>query len=301
MLNDFFVTKIGMTQAWTKAGKRLAITRCAINPNIVVSSRKLDVVDNQALTRQLKPVTIFEIGYGKKKLKNMSKPLRSKLEKGGFSLGVANLKGVRFEGAVDSAESGANEAPKVGESIAVSQVLSVGDVVQVQGITKGRGFAGGVKRYGFKGGPRTHGQSDRERAVGSIGAGTTPGRVFKGKRMPGHYGTDTKTVLGLVVVYIDEENGELWLSGPVPGALNSQVRVRKTGKSKEVVLDTTASGIKATVQPQEKKVEVAEADSKQTSVAEEVSSDDAEESEAESAENQSAKEPEEESQNQDSK
>lgn len=250
MLNDFFVTKIGMTQAWTKDGKRLAITRCAINPNIVVDARTTDVIDKESLIRQTKPVTILEIGYGRKKLKNMSKPLRSKLEKGGFSFGVTNLKGVRT--------GDETSTPKVGESINVDQVLVVGDVVQVQGVSKGRGFAGGVKRYGFKGGSRTHGQSDRERAVGSIGAGTTPGRVYKGKRMPGQYGNDTKTVSGLVVVYIDTESGELWLSGPVPGSMNSPIRIRKTGGARSIFLDAVASGIKVKSDLETEKVEKAE-------------------------------------------
>jgi len=250
MLNDFFVTKIGMTQAWTKDGKRLAITRCAVNSNIVVDTRALDVIDRESLVRQTKPVTILEIGYGRKKLKNISKPLRSKLEKGGFSFGVTNLKGVRAEDETSM--------PKVGESINVDQVLAVGDVVQVQGISKGRGFSGGVKRYGFKGGPRTHGQSDRERAIGSIGAGTTPGRVYKGKRMPGKYGNDTKTVTGLVVVHIDTEGGELWLSGPVPGSMNSSVRIRKTGEAKSVFLDAAASGIKVKPDLEADKVEKTE-------------------------------------------
>lgn len=243
MLNDFFVTKIGMTQAWTKDGKRLAITRCAVQPNLVVNTNSLEVLDNKSMTRQTKPVTIFEIGYGRKKLKNMSKPLRSKLEKGGFSLGAKNLRGVRVDGDASDIQ--------VGQSINVDQVLSVGDVVQVQGLSKGRGFAGGVKRYGFKGGPRTHGQSDRERAVGSIGAGTTPGRVLKGKRMPGGYGNDNITVTGLVVVHIDTDSGELWLSGPVPGSMKSSVRIRKTGESKSVLLDNDASGIKVKPTPEE--------------------------------------------------
>ena len=236
MLNDFFVTKIGMTQAWTKEGKRLAITRCALNPNIVVDSKSEEVLDSNAQKRQTKQTTILEIGHGRKKLKNMSKPLRSRLEKGGFSFGVAHIDGIRV---ADAAET----VPQTGDTITVDQVLSVGDVVKVQGVSKGRGFAGAVKRHGFAGGPRTHGQSDRERAVGSIGAGTTPGRVWPGKKMPGNYGTDCKSVQGLVIVHIDSDAGELWLSGPVPGHFKSEVKITRTGKNKPVHLDPTASGI----------------------------------------------------------
>lgn len=90
--------------------------------------------------------------------------------------------------------------------------------VNISGKTIGRGFAGGVKRYGFKGGPKTHGQSDRHRAVGSVGAGTDPGRVFKGKRLPGHYGNEVKTLLGVTVVAVDKENKQILVSGSVPGS-----------------------------------------------------------------------------------
>lgn len=237
MLNDFFVTKIGMTQAWTKQGKRLAITRLAVEPNMVVGTSTVDVIDANSQNRQLKQATIVEIGYGRKKLKNMTKPLRSKLEKGGFSLGAAKISGVRLP---ETAE----QAPEVGSTITVDQVLAVGDIVRVQGISKGRGFSGAVKRHGFAGGPRTHGQSDRERAVGSIGAGTTPGRVWPGKKMPGNFGNDTKTITGLVVVHIDQNSGEIWISGPVPGSINSQVKISKTGKVSAIELDSDASGIK---------------------------------------------------------
>jgi len=90
--------------------------------------------------------------------------------------------------------------------------------VNISGKTIGRGFAVGVKRYGFKGGPKTHGQSDRHRAVGSVGAGTDPGRVFKGKRLPGHYGNEVKTLLGVTVVAVDKENKQILVSGSVPGS-----------------------------------------------------------------------------------
>lgn len=218
MVNSIFATKIGMMQAWTKQGKRLAVTRCQVAPNLVLSHTK----NNQPEDR-----TLIEVGYGKKKIKNMSKPLRTQLEKGGFSVGVRTITGVSVS---------PDAAPAVGTTFAAQDVLTVGDVVMVQGTSKGHGFAGAVKRHGFAGGPKTHGQSDRERAVGSIGAGTTPGRVFKGKRMPGHYGVETVTVRNLVVLRINPETQEVWLSGPVPGSLTSTVKISKTGKTKAVEL-----------------------------------------------------------------
>ncbi|MDQ5951090.1 MAG: ribosomal protein [Patescibacteria group bacterium] len=234
MLTDFFATKLGMTQAWTKSGKRLAITRCKASDLPVVSVSTVKVIDTQDQNKPQVETQIAELGIGKKKLSSMKKPLREKLTKGGFSFGVAQLKGIRV------AES---DSITAGSSLSVDQVLQIGDVVQVQGTSKGRGFAGAIKRHGFHGGPATHGQSDRARAVGSIGPGTTPGRVFVGKKMPGHYGVDIKTVSGLVVVHIDQETKEVWLSGPVPGVVFSQVKIRKTGENKVIELDRKASGI----------------------------------------------------------
>lgn len=224
MLNQVFATKLKMSQGWTTAGKRVAITRCIVNDNLVVAEHNLPTSESK----------IFEIGYGKKKLKNVTKPLRTKLEKSGFSNGISTLHGVHNTG----------DDVKVGDKILLNQVLEVGDVVKVQGISKGRGFAGAMKRHNFHGGPKTHGQSDRARAVGSIGAGTTPGHVWKGKKMPGHYGNATATVMNLVVLHIEEN--EVWLSGPVPGAINSAVKITKLGEKNNVVLDKKASGIKET-------------------------------------------------------
>ncbi len=243
MLTDFYATKNGMTQAWTADGKRLAVTRLKTPDNIVSAVLSPD---------------ILEVGYGQKKEKNVTKPLSTRFKKSGFSFMPAKLGGARW-----TTQEG-EEQPKAGTTIAVASVLSVGDVVEVRGITKGRGFAGAVKRYGFHGGPKTHGQSDRTRAVGSIGAGTSPGRVWKGKRMPGHYGVETKTIGGLVILHIDEEAKEIWVSGPVPGHLNSFVLVRKTGREQVVKLNSKASGISEKT--------VAEKQTEQNSTSEEPSS-----------------------------
>ncbi|MEK7498042.1 MAG: 50S ribosomal protein L3, partial [Patescibacteria group bacterium] len=99
--------------------------------------------------------------------------------------------------------------------------------------SKGKGFAGGVKRWGFSGGPATHGQSDRLRAPGSIGQGTTPGRVLKGKHMAGRMGQDTKTIKNLRVLKIDAEKGEILVLGPVPGRIGGVVSIRRTSEKKE--------------------------------------------------------------------
>ncbi len=240
MLNTIIATKMGMTQAWSKTGKRLAVTKCKVGANMVVGQQAAHAVEKTPQGKTLKAVTIFEIGYGKKKIANTPKPLRSRLEKSGFSVGVRTVGGLRqFEGE--------DFGLKVGDTLTIDKVLSVGDVVAVQGETKGRGFAGAVKRYGFAGGPKTHGQSDRQRAVGSIGNRTTPGRVWKDKRMPGHMGNETQSVSGLVVLYIDLASSEVWLSGPVPGFNSSSVKITKTGEKRDIELDLNLMGLQPKV------------------------------------------------------
>lgn len=239
MVTDFYATKLGMTQAWTTSGKRLAITRCKAEDLPIISSTPVSVTPSSSNPQNKQDETILEVGLGKRKLDNMKKPLKTKVSKSGFSFGVKKIKGIRLgEVADDQADN-----YKPGTTIKLDQVLSVGDVVQVQGISKGRGFAGGIKRHGFNGGPKTHGQSDRERAVGSIGSGTYPGKVWKGKKMPGHYGAETKTVKNLVVVHIDQANNEVWLSGPVPGHTASHLKISKLNQSKHLDLDKAASQI----------------------------------------------------------
>ena len=123
---------------------------------------------------------------------------------------------------------------KIGELIKASDVVRPGDLVKVTGVSKGKGFAGGVKRWGFAGGPKTHGQSDRLRAPGSIGQGTTPGRVYKGKKMAGRMGGEQVSVKNLTVLKV-EENGDIWLSGPVPGFQSGLLQITKIGEDKKFV------------------------------------------------------------------
>lgn len=116
---------------------------------------------------------------------------------------------------------------KVGDEINWSDVVKLGDKVNVTGISKGKGFAGVVKRYGFAGGPRTHGQSDRERAPGSIGSTTTPGRVLRGKHMAGNMGNSTVTTPKLKVVAVDTELKTIFVDGAVPGAKQGLIKLTK--------------------------------------------------------------------------
>jgi len=111
-----------------------------------------------------------------------------------------------------------------------ADVFEVGEPIKVIGTSKGKGFAGVVRRWNFAGGPKTHGQSDRHRSPGSIGAGSSPGRVWPGTRMGGHYGVDTITVQGLRVVAADVEKNVVLVRGSIPGAKNGIVRIEKQGK-----------------------------------------------------------------------
>lgn len=117
-----------------------------------------------------------------------------------------------------------------GQKEKLSEVFQEGDRLQVTGISKGKGFAGVVKRHHFAGGPRTHGQSDRERAPGSSGSTTTPGRVYKGKRMAGRMGGEKKTVKNLLVAKVEAEKNILYVKGAVPGRTRGLVEVKKISK-----------------------------------------------------------------------
>lgn len=165
-----------------------------------------------------------QIGFGEKKIKNVTKPMQGHLR------GVTKdkkaprfLREVRLEKEPEF---------KVGDEIKISDIFSEGDIVTITGISKGKGFAGTVKRWGFAGGPRTHGQSDRPRSPGSIGQGTTPGRVHKGKKMAGRMGGETVTIKNVKIIAVDPEKNEMAVLGPVPGAPKGLVVIRRTSKGK---------------------------------------------------------------------
>jgi len=120
----------------------------------------------------------------------------------------------------------------VGQTLTAAEVFAVGDRVDIQGVGKGKGFQGVVKRHHFAGGPKTHGQSDRHRAPGSIGAGSSPGRVFRGTRMAGRMGGKPASTLNLEVVRVQAERGLIFVNGSVPGATTGLVRIRQTKRKK---------------------------------------------------------------------
>lgn len=162
----------------------------------------------------------IKLGFGN--TKNIKKPQMGVLKKAGIEAPLRFLREIRLDKALEVLQKdrkgvklGENEF-YTGDLMRSDLIFKKGDLLTVSGTSKGKGFAGVVKRHHFKGGPRTHGQSDRERAPGSIGQTTTPGRVYKGKRMAGRMGSDTVSVKNLKV--IDVKDGEIVVKGLVPGA-----------------------------------------------------------------------------------
>ena len=203
-MNTLIAEKKGMTQLYDKEGHVSPVTVLEIGENYIVGMKQKEKDGYDA----------FIIGRGEKK--NPTKP-----EKGKYK----NLKFVPKKVIEVRLNQGDEMKGKVGDKIAIT--FEEGESVKVTSISKGKGFQGVVKRWGFAGGPKTHGQSDRERAPGSIGGGTTPGRVFKGKKMPGRMGGEKKTVEGLGLVKVDKENNLIAIKGAVPGSIGSIVLVQK--------------------------------------------------------------------------
>lgn len=210
-------TKLEMSQIF-QGEDRLPVTWLVVGPCIVTHVKSMDKDGYWAV----------QLGFATRNTKHISKPLKGHL-KGAVKDKTAPrfLCEVRFDSEPDV---------KVGDEIKLTDVFSVGDEVAVTGVTKGKGFAGVVKRWKFAGGPATHGQSDRERAPGSIGLGTTPGRVFKGKKMGGRMGTKTIRVVNLPVVALDADASKLAVRGGVPGALGTLLVIEKTGKAKTKIV-----------------------------------------------------------------
>ncbi len=196
--------KIGMLQHFRNDGSVVAATVVSAEPNIVTLVR----------TRERDGYTAVQIGYGEVAQRKLTKPALGHLK------GLPALKVLR-EIRVDDV-SGFER----GQQLGVGR-FGAGDKVDVTGISKGKGFQGPVHLHHFKRGPTTHG-SDHHRRQGSVGAGTTPGRVFKGMRMASHMGVDRVTVKNLEVLRADGARGVLIIKGAVPGARNGIVLVRKT-------------------------------------------------------------------------
>lgn len=215
MIQTLIGQKIDQIQKFLENGRRIPVTEISVADNVVV---QLKTADKDAYTA-------IQLGWGNKK-----KPIRSALGHAKKAK-LENVPAVIREIRIDDTTN----APEVGEKITLETVFKPGDIIDVSGVSKGKGFAGGVKRYHFRGGPKTHGQSDRHRAPGSIGQGTTPGRVYKGKKMAGHMGAEEVTVKNLVVVDVDAASKKLYVMGLIPGPKKTNVVITVTGETKKFV------------------------------------------------------------------
>jgi large subunit ribosomal protein L3 len=218
MINGIIGKKIGMTQLFAEDGTVTPVTVIKAGPCVVVQKKSAAGRDGYNAVQlglvEEKPV----------KLKNVNKPMRGHFEKTGGGVPPTRiLKEFRLE---DSAE-----ATNVGDTILVDQFAD-GDQIEVIGRSKGRGFAGTVKRHNFNRGPESHG-SMNVRAPGSIGASAYPSRVIKGTRSSGHMGDVRVTIKGLTVARVDVENNLLMVRGAVPGAQGSVVIIKKAAKQKK--------------------------------------------------------------------
>jgi len=191
-----------MTQLFREDGAVVPVTAIEVGPCTVV----------QVKTREKEGYSAVQLGFGEKK--RLTSP-----EKG-------HLKGLGSFRHLREFRVGEGVGIEVGQKFDVG-LFKPGDIVDVTGTSKGKGFAGVVKRHHFSGGPKTHGQSDRHRAPGSIGSATTPGRVYKGKKMAGHMGNARVTVMGQEVVQADPARNLLLVRGAVPGHQNSLVLIQK--------------------------------------------------------------------------
>jgi large subunit ribosomal protein L3 len=201
--------KVGMTQIFDESGAALPVTLIEAGPCFVTQIRRLKHDGYSAV----------QLGFGEVKARRLTGGQLGHLKR-------TDLSPLRYLREFRTKEV---EAIKEGDRLTV-EVFAIGDRVDVVGTSKGRGFQGGVRRHGFSGGPKTHGQSDRLRAVGSIGATSTPGRVFKGTRMPGRMGGVRVTSQNLRVELVDPERNLIGVRGGVPGPRGGLVVIKEVRK-----------------------------------------------------------------------
>ena len=209
MKKAILATKVGMTQIFAESGELVPVTVLLAGPCVVT----------QVKTEENDGYDAVQVGFGELREKLANKPKKGHFEKAGVSV-KRYLREFRFENAADY---------KVADEIK-ADIFAAGDHVDVTAITKGKGFQGAVKRLGQHRGPMKHG-SKFHRHQGSNGPATTPGRVFKGKGMPGHMGSVRVTVQNLEVVRVDAENNLLLVKGAVPGPKKALVTIREAVKA----------------------------------------------------------------------
>ena len=208
MVKEIYGKKLGMTQIFNEEGLAIPVTVVEVEPITVVQKKVAEKEGYNAIV----------VAFGEVKEKNANRPHKGVFAKAGVTV-KKYLKEIKVENV---------EEYEIGNEITVS-TFEANDRVDVQGMSKGKGFAGTIKRYNGHRGPMSHG-SMYHRRTGSLGAGTNPGRVFKGKKMPGNMGNDVKTIQNLEVVKIDTDKNVILIKGSVPGAKGSFVRVKTSVK-----------------------------------------------------------------------
>lgn len=206
MINKLFGKKLGMTRHFLEEGRSVPVTVLKVEPCIVIQKKTLEKEGYNAI----------QVGFGPQREGAVNRPLRGHFDKATEGRYFAHLREIRIDDP-DSFE--------VGQEIK-SDFINAGDKVHVAGISKGRGFSGVMKRWGFSGGKKTHG-SRSHRIPGSIGCSATPGRVRKGIKLPGRMGYQRVTVKNLQVIDVRPDLNVILLEGSVPGSRNSLVEVRK--------------------------------------------------------------------------
>lgn len=209
MLKGLIGKKVGMTQIFDDAGAAIPVTLIEAGPCYVTQVR-VPTRDGYAAV---------QLGFEEVKPKRLTGGQIGHLKRN-------NLPPLRFLREFREKDPGVSEGDKL-----TVDVFEVGESVDVVGTSKGKGFQGAMKRHHFGGGPKTHGQSDRQRSPGSRGAGTTPGRVYKGARGPGHMGDERVTVQNLRVVLVDTERNLLGVRGAIPGAKGGVVLIKGARKA----------------------------------------------------------------------
>ncbi len=203
--------KVGMTQIFGEDGSVTPVTLIETGPCYVTQRKTIENDGYNAI----------QIGFEEVAENRLNKPEAGHLKKANAP-SVKHLREFRVSNPDDYED---------GQKIEAS-IFEVGDFVDIVGVSKGKGFAGGVKRHHFRGGPKTHGQSDHWRAPGSVGAGSSPGRVFKGTRMAGQMGNQQVTVQNLKVAIVDADKNLLGVKGSVPGGKNGLVVIREAVKKR---------------------------------------------------------------------
>ena len=210
MLKGIIGKKVGMTQIYDEAGKVVPVTVVEAGPCVIVQKKTVETDGYESV----------QIGYGDVNAQKVSKPAKGHFDKADVAP-KRTLREFRFD---DISQMNVGDILK-------ADVFAPGDKIDVTGISKGKGFAGTVKRYNYAIMRRTHGTGPNHRHVGSLGSGSTPSRVMKGKRLPGHMGAEQVTIENLTVAMVDAENNLIAIKGALPGAKGSIVCIRDSVKA----------------------------------------------------------------------